>query len=141
MSDSPVVMLVVEDNPADVAFFQEAVDASAVSAQLHVVDNGGDALAFLRREGRFADAPRPDVVVLDLNVPVRNGCEIMQDMKADSALGQIPVAVLTTSTSERDVTNLYTAGRCRYLVKTSDLKQVLSIAAEIHALGLAFRPA
>lgn len=141
MSDLPVVMLVVEDNPGDVVLFQEAVETAKLPVRLHVVDNGGDAMAFLRRQGRFADAPRPDVVVLDLNVPVRNGREILQDMNADKVLGQIPVAILTTSSSERHVTALYTAGRCRYLVKPADFARMVSIAAEIHALGLALRPA
>jgi two-component system response regulator len=141
MSDSPVAMLVVEDNPADVVFFREAVDAAGLRARLHVVDNGGDALAFLRRQGRFGDAPRPDVVVLDLNIPVRNGCEVLQEMKADSSLAHIPVAILTTSSSEGHVANLYTPGRCRYLVKTPDFDALSSAAAEIHALALAFRGA
>jgi len=139
MSDLPVMMLLVEDNPGDVVFFQEAVNDSGVSAELNVVDNGDDALAFLRRHGRFAEAPRPDVVVLDLNLPVKNGCEVLQDMMADGLLNQIPVVILTTSSSERNLTKLYTAGRCRYEVKTPDLDQLSSIVVEIHALALAFR--
>jgi two-component system response regulator len=134
-------MLIVEDNPADVVFFREAVEVSAVSAQLHVVDNGGDAMAFLHQQGRFATAPRPDVVVLDINVPVKNGSEVLQDMKTDGALNQIPVMILSTSSSERHMTNLYTAGRCRYYVKTPDFSLLSSIVAEILTFALACRPA
>ena len=141
MSNSPVVMLVVEDNPADVFFFREAVDAAHLSAQLHIVDNGGDALDFLRRQGQFTESPRPDVVILDLNVPVKNGQEVLMEMRADGLLSQIPVMILTTSSSERNVTKLYTTGRCLYQVKTADLHRLSDIAAEIHAFALAFRPA
>ncbi len=139
MTDGSLVMLVVEDNPADVLFFQEAVDAAGLSARLHIVDNGGDAIAFLRRQKQFAEAPRPDVVVLDLNIPVRNGREVLRDMMGDDSLSRIPVAILTTSTSERDMTGSYTHGLCRYFVKTPDFKALTSLAVEIHNFALRLR--
>ena len=139
MNDSPVVMLIVEDNYADVVFFQEAVAAAALSVDLRVVNNGGDAVEFLRRRGRFAEAPRPDVVILDLNLPVKSGREVMQDMMADESLGRIPVAILTTSTYEDDLATLYTPGRCEYFVKVPDFRQLASVAARIYALALKFR--
>ena len=140
MSDSPVVMLVVEDNPADVLFFQEAVEAVDLFARLHVVDNGGDAITFLRRQGQFVGAPRPDIVILDLNIPVKNGREVLQEIRSDGMLNQIPVMILTTSSSERDVIGFYTAGRCRNREKTPDLAKLSSIAAEAHAFAIASRP-
>jgi CheY-like chemotaxis protein len=131
MSDT--VMLLVEDNPADVVFFQEALQATGLPARVEVVDNGEDAMQFLLRRGRWAAAPRPDVVVLDLNVPMRNGQEVLVDLAGDTDLNTIPVAVLTTSTSETCVTELYPAGRCLYFVKTADFKQLQEIVRKIAA--------
>ena len=98
-----VVLLVVEDNPADVVFFREAMEATRTPSTLHVVGDGGEAMRFLRREAPYADAPRPDVIVLDLNLPIKKGQEVMKEMAGDPALKGIPVAVLTTSTSEAPV--------------------------------------
>jgi CheY-like chemotaxis protein len=129
----------VEDNPADLAFFREALASAALPVQLHAVNNGGDAMAFLRRQGRFPDAPRPDVVILDLNVPVRSGRELLVDMAGDGTLCQIPIVILTTSTFERDIVTLYTRGRCRYEVKTANFDKLTAIAAGAHAFGLSCR--
>ena len=139
MNDGCVAMLMVEDNPGDVVLFREAVACTALSVQLHVVNNGGDAMAFLRRQGKFADATRPDVVVLDLNTPIRSGREVLQDMKADPTLCQIPVMILTTSGVDQDVVDLYTPGRCRYEVKSALFRDLAAIVARIHAFGLSCR--
>lgn len=139
MKEGSVLILVVEDNPADVVFFEEAVKSAGVSAQLHAIDNGGDALAFLQRRGEFVNAERPDVVVLDLNIPVRNGREVLESMSADPLLRQIPVAILTTSESEEHLVQLYPAGLCRYMVKTGDFERLQGLVAEIHALAVAVR--
>lgn len=135
MRDSRVVMLLVEDNPADVFFFREAVDATGLPVCLRVVDNGDAALAFVRRQGQFADADQPDVMVLDLNVPVRNGREVLEGMAADGTLRQIPVVIFTTSETEEHLVQLYPAGRCRYMVKTSDFDRLKGIVGEIFALA------
>ena len=136
-----LVMLEVEDNPADAAFLSEAVQASQTPATIHVVENGRDAMRFLRRETPFPDAPRPDVVVLDLNLPIKNGREVLAEMASDPALNTIPVAILTTSASEAHVCEIYSPGRCVYLSKTADFKQLQIIVRRIaaHAIGLLHR--
>jgi CheY-like chemotaxis protein len=128
-----LVMLVVEDNPADVVFFREAVEAARLPSAMHVVADGSDALKFLRRQPPFADAPRPDVIVLDLNLPIKNGQEVLVEIAADPELNTIPVAVLTTSTSETCVCDLYPAGRCLYFTKTEEFKRLQEIVRKIAA--------
>jgi CheY-like chemotaxis protein len=132
-----IVMLVVEDNPADVVFLEEAVEASRTPARMHVVGDGDDALRFLRRQAPHGDAPRPDVIVLDLNVPVKNGREVLAEMAADPELQTIPVAVLTTSTSESWVCDLYPPGQCKYFFKTEKFQLLQEIIRNIaeHARG------
>jgi CheY-like chemotaxis protein len=128
---SHVAVLLVEDNPGDVVLFREALAATGLSAQVHVVEGGDDAIWFLRRQHRFADAPRPHVVVLDLNVPTRNGREVLMEMASDPALNTIPVAVLTTSTSEAHVSGMYPRGRCLYFTKTGDFTRLQDIVRQI----------
>ncbi len=113
-------MLVVEDNPADVAFFNEAIEASGAAVAVRVVSNGEDALRFLRRQSPYAEEPRPDLFVLDLNLPLKNGKDVLAGMMEDPTLRKIPVAILTTSSSETHVCDNYTDGRCIYFVKTDD---------------------
>jgi CheY-like chemotaxis protein len=124
-------MLVVEDNPADVAFLNEAIEAVQTPLVLHVVTNGEDALRFLRRDKPFADAPRPDVMVMDLNLPIKNGKEVLAEMMSQPALRTMPVAILTTSSSEWRMCSTYTDGRCRYFVKTDEFGQLQNIVREI----------
>ncbi|MDD4888609.1 MAG: response regulator [Phycisphaerae bacterium] len=126
-----LVMLVVEDNPADVAFFKEALDEAGAQAAMHVVDNGADALRFLRREPPYADAVRPDILVLDLNLPVMNGHEVVKAMIADERLRAMPVAILTTSRSEVHVCFGYPENRCLYFVKTADFAELKRIVRQI----------
>lgn len=129
----PIIMLVVEDNKADVVFFNEAVLASQTPAAIHVIDNGHDAMHFLRRRPPFADAPRPDVVVLDLNIPLRNGHDVLIEMAGDRLLRTIPVAILTTSTAETHVCDVYPPGRCLYFAKTDDFRRLQEIVQQIAA--------
>ena len=137
MSHEQLMMLVVEDNPADVLFFREAVDATGIAADVEVVSNGEDALRFLRRQPPFADAPAPDVLVMDLNVPVKNGKELLADMMGEPALRTIPVAILTTSTSDGHLCETYTPGRCVYLTKTDQFDRLQDYVRRIaaHARG------
>jgi CheY-like chemotaxis protein len=127
----PIVMLVVEDNPADVLFFNEAIEASHTPALVHVVWNGDDAMRFLRRTPPFGTAPQPDVMVLDLNLPIKTGKEVLAEMAADPALQRIPVAILTTSSSERFLCNSYPKGRCIYFTKTDEFSRLQEIVGEI----------
>jgi len=132
-----LVMLLVEDNPADVLFLREAIEATGVASALEVFSNGEDALRFLRRQPPFADARRPDVMVMDLNVPVKNGKELLTDMMLEPKLRTIPVAILTTSSSESHLCDSYTPGRCLYFTKTDEFEQlqdrVRQIAAHAHS--------
>lgn len=131
-----IIMLVVEDNPADVLFLEEAVEVSQTKAKLHVVGDGNEAMLFLRRRGDHLEAPRPDVIVLDLNVPIKNGREILTEMAGDPELRTIPVAILTTSTSETWICDLY-PGPCKYFYKTEKFQQLQEIVKAIadHAKG------
>jgi len=124
-------VLLVEDNLADVVFFEEAAQAAAAPAELHVVHDGHEALRFLRRQGPFEGAPRPDVIVLDLNIPIKRGHEVLTEMVADPDLRDIPVAVLTTSTSERHVCQVLPPGRCLYFVKTDEFSRLQDIIRQI----------
>jgi CheY-like chemotaxis protein len=128
---SELVMLLVEDNPADVMLVQEAIEANDMRTIQHIVGDGFEAMQFLRREEAHADAPRPDVVILDLNLPIKTGQEVLKEMAADAALRDIPVAVLTTSTSETWVCKFYPPGRCAYFVKTDDFGRLREIVREI----------
>jgi CheY-like chemotaxis protein len=127
----PIVVLMAEDNRADVVLFREAVEASQTAAEIHVVTNGAEAMRFLRRKAPFDRAPRPDIVVLDLNLPLKNGQEVIVEMAAEIELNTIPVAILTTSTSETCICELYPAGRCLYLTKTDDFKRLQDIVRQI----------
>ena len=130
---SHVAMLLVEDNPGDVLLFREALEATGLSAKVHVVEGGDEAIWFLRRQKRFVGAHRPDVVVLDLNVPTRNGREVLVEMASDPALNTIPVAVLTTSTFDAHVCGTYPRGLCLYFTKTGDFKGLQDIVRQIAA--------
>jgi two-component system, chemotaxis family, response regulator Rcp1 len=134
---SNLVILIVEDNPADVVLFTEALEDAHTPADLHGVSNGEDALRFLRQKAPFAGAPRPDVIVLDLNLPVKSGREVLAELSAEPALNGTPVAILTTSQSEADVCDTYPIGRCRYFVKTGDFIALVEIVKTILGFALA----
>jgi chemotaxis family two-component system response regulator Rcp1 len=112
-----VEILLVEDSPVDVLITREAFAEFKILNTLHVVEDGVEALAFLRREGKYADAPRPDMILLDLNLPRKNGREVLAEIKADPKLKSIPVAILTTSHSEQDVLQAYDSYANCYIVK------------------------
>jgi two-component system, chemotaxis family, response regulator Rcp1 len=128
---APIVMLVAEDNPADVVYFNEALEASETRADVRVVNNGRDVLRYMRREAPFHAAASPDILVLDLNLPIKNGHDVIQEMMADPELKEIPVAILTTSTSESYLCAKYTPGRCVYFTKTDDFKRLQEIIKRI----------
>lgn len=130
---NPLTILLVEDNLADVVLFREALESAGVPARVEVVDNGRDPMRFLSRQGRFARAPRPDVIVMDLNLPIRNGQEALREIASDPGLNTIPVAVLTTSTFEECVCEMYPAGRCLYFSKTDEFSRLQDIVRQIAA--------
>ena len=123
----PVEILLVEDNPADVRLTREALKDAKVTNSLHVAMDGMDAMAFLRHEGKHADAPRPDLILLDLNLPKKDGREVLADIKKDENLKRIPVVILTTSQSEQDILKTYNLHANCYITKPVDLEQFFSV--------------
>jgi CheY-like chemotaxis protein len=107
MNVIPAQILLVEDSPTDIELTVEAFAEARVANELHVVRNGEDALRFLRREDEYADAPCPDIVLLDWNLPRMNGAEVLEAIRADERLTHIPVVILTTSSSDEDVARSY----------------------------------
>jgi len=119
---SPIELLLVEDDPGDVLMTTEALEESKLLTSLHVVRDGEDAVAFLRQEGTHADAPRPDLILLDLNLPRLDGREVLAIIKADPDLRRIPVVVLTTSEAEEDVLRSYDLHANAYVTKPVDFE-------------------
>jgi len=127
----PIRVLLVEDNPADVRLTEEAFKEGRVMNDLSVVSDGMEAMEFLRREGKYAHAPRPDLVLLDLNLPRKNGREVLEEIKSDPELRRIPVMVLTTSKAEQDLHNAYNLHANCYVTKPVDLDQFLNVVRSI----------
>lgn len=126
-----VEILLVEDNPGDVRLTREAMREAKVANTLHSVADGVEALQFLRREGPFADAPRPDIILLDLNLPRKDGREVLSELKADPDLRMIPVVVLTTSRAEEDVIKSYQLYANCYISKPVDLEEFMAVVRAI----------
>lgn len=125
---APLEILVVDDNEDDVLLLQESFrDLSSVNL-MHAVHDGEQALAFLRREGEFSAAQRPGLVLLDINMPKKNGFEVLAEMKGDPALRAIPVVMLTTSSRDADVLNAYTGGACSFVTKPVSFDRLKQIA-------------
>lgn len=132
----PVEILLVEDNPGDVRLTQEVFKEGKVSNILNIVYNGEEAMDFLRQEGRFANAPRPDIILLDLNLPRKDGREVLAEIKADPDLKRIPVVVLTTSQAESDLIQSYNLHANCYIVKPVDLDQFINVVKTIEGFWL-----
>ena len=133
----PIEILLVEDNPGDARLTQEALREGKIRNNLHHAREGVEALAFLRREGEYAKAPKPDLVLLDLNLPRKDGREVLAEMKQDSRLRTIPVVVLTTSEAENDIVRSYELHANCYITKPVGLEQFISIVREIETFWLA----
>ncbi|HYO45843.1 MAG TPA: response regulator [Gemmatimonadota bacterium] len=129
----PSDVLLVEDNPSDVYLTQVAFRRRSSESQIHVVEDGIQAMAFLRRELPYGNAPRPDLVLLDLNLPRKDGHKVLEEMKADPGLRGIPVIVLTTSTAEADVTRCYECHANCYIVKPLDFDHFERVVHEIES--------
>ena len=127
----PIEILLVEDNPADVRLTQEALREGKVKNSLNVARDGTEALAFLRRQGPHASAPRPDLILLDLNLPKKDGREVLAEIKSDDELKTIPVVVLTTSSAELDILKSYSLHANCYITKPVDLEQFVSVVKAI----------
>ena len=116
-----IEILLVEDNPADIRLAQEAFKDAKVHNILYTVGDGVEAMAFLRREGKYADAPRPDLILLDLNLPKKDGREVLAEIKTDEHLKLIPVVILTVSKAEEDILKTYNLHANCYISKPVDL--------------------
>ncbi len=127
----PVEILLVEDSPTDALLAKEALELSKIANTLHVVKDGVEAMAFLRGEAPFEEAPRPGLVLLDLNLPRKDGREVLSEIKTDEALKRIPVIVLTTSESEADVVKAYGLHANCYIVKPVDFEKFAQIVTSI----------
>jgi len=127
----PLEILLIEDNPGDVRLTREAMKEGKVLNQLNVVMDGVEAMAYLRTEGKYKDATRPDLVLLDLNLPKKNGREVLQEIKEDPDLKRIPVVVLTISKNEQDILRSYDLHANCYITKPVDLEQFISVVKAV----------
>lgn len=136
MSSSPIEILLVEDNPGDVRLTQEVLKEGKVHNKLSIVENGVEALSFLRKEGDYKDSPTPDLILLDLNLPKKDGREVLLEIKNDNDLKKIPVVVLTTSQAEEDVLKVYNLNANCYVSKPVDLGQFIDVVKSIEDFWL-----
>jgi CheY-like chemotaxis protein len=132
-----VEILLVEDNPGDVRLTREALKDAKVVNNLSVVADGEAALEFLRRRGKYATAPRPDIVLLDLNLPRKDGREVLEEIKRDEALMTIPVVVLTTSKAEEDIVRSYRLHANCYITKPVDFGRFMEVVRQLENFWLA----
>jgi CheY-like chemotaxis protein len=132
----PIEILLVEDNPGDARLTREALRDARVRNNLHVVPDGVEALAYLRREGKHATAAAPDLILLDLNLPKKDGREVLGEIKNQDAFKHIPVVILTTSQAERDIVESYRLRANAYITKPVDLEQFLKVVQSIEHFWL-----
>jgi two-component system, chemotaxis family, response regulator Rcp1 len=130
-SASPIEVLLVEDSPGDVRLTREAFKDAKVHISLHVASDGAEAMAFLGREGSYVNAPRPDLILLDLNLPKKDGREVLEEIKESASLKTIPVVILTTSASEEDILRSYRLHANCYITKPVDLAGFLKVVKSI----------
>jgi CheY-like chemotaxis protein len=130
-SSLPIEVLLVEDDPGDVLMTQEAFEEHKVRNKLNVVQDGEEALAYLRREGKYAEATRPDLILLDLNLPRVDGREVLQVIKEDHDLRRIPVVVLTTSQADEDIMRSYSLHANAYVTKPVDFDSFIAVVRQI----------
>jgi two-component system, chemotaxis family, response regulator Rcp1 len=133
---APIDVLLVEDSVGDVRLTREAFKDAKVHIKLHVAADGAEAMAFLKREGPHADAPRPDLILLDLNLPKKDGREVLKEIKESPTLGIIPVVILTTSASEADILRTYQLHANCYITKPVDLDGFLTVVKSIDSFWL-----
>jgi two-component system, chemotaxis family, response regulator Rcp1 len=132
----PVEILLVEDNPGDERLTREALKEGKVYSNLHWVKDGVEAMEFLRRQGKYSSVPRPDIILLDLNLPKKDGREVLQDIKNDPELKRIPVVVLTTSKAEEDVLRTYNLHANCFVTKPVDLEKFIVVVKSIDVFWL-----
>jgi CheY-like chemotaxis protein len=136
MNEREIEILLVEDNPGDARLTMEALREAKVHNRLHHVTDGIEALAFLRRQGKHAKAVRPDLILLDLNLPRKDGREVLSEIKSDDSFRRIPVVVLTTSQAEEDILRAYNLNANCYVTKPVDLDQFIKVVQTIEDFWL-----
>ncbi len=130
------IILLVEDSKADIRLVQEVLKTSTVPHQLMIVRNGMDAMAYLRKEGEFSESPRPNLIILDLNLPRKDGREVLAEIKSDPDLKRIPVIVLTTSSNDEDIQESYDLYVNCYITKSRNLKDLFKLVKGIESFWL-----
>ncbi|MGA2159771.1 MAG: response regulator [Dehalococcoidia bacterium] len=136
IASKPVDVLLVEDNPGDVRLTREALKDAKLAINLHVAGDGVEAIAFLRRDKEYASKPRPDLILLDLNLPKKDGREVLADIKNDPDLRRIPVVIVTTSKAEEDILRSYDLHANCYVTKPLDLDQFVKVVHSIEQFWL-----
>lgn len=132
----PINILLVEDNPGDIRLTEEVLKEGEIRNNLNVVMDGEDALVFLRKEGKYKNMITPDIILLDLNLPKKDGREVLEEIKTDPALLSIPVIVLTTSSAEQDILNMYNHHANCYITKPVDFDQFINVIRSIENFWL-----
>ncbi|HAM38904.1 MAG: response regulator [Elusimicrobia bacterium RIFOXYC2_FULL_34_12] len=132
----PIDILLVEDNPADVRLTTEALKEDKIFNNINVVPDGVEAMAYLRKEGKYTNTVRPDLILLDLNLPKKDGREVLKEIKSDDSLKTIPVVILTVSKSEEDILKTYNLHANCYITKPVDLNQFMKVAKVIQEFWL-----
>jgi CheY-like chemotaxis protein len=135
-SPKVIDILLVEDNPGDVRLAQEALKESKIRNRLYVVEDGVEAMDFLRQQGKYGGVPRPDLILLDLNLPRKSGREVLTEVKSDESLKRIPVVVLTVSKAEEDIMKCYSNHANCYITKPLDFSQFMEITKSIEEFWL-----
>jgi CheY-like chemotaxis protein len=133
---APIEILLVEDNPGDVRLAREALKESKVTNNVHVVEDGEAAMEFLRKQNKYQNVPRPDLVLLDLNLPKKDGREVLAEIKADDDLKRIPVVMLTISKAEEDIIRAYDLHVNCYITKPIDLDQFMKVVRTVEDFWL-----
>ncbi len=132
----PIEILLVEDNPGDVRLTREALSESKIRNRISVVPDGEEAMAFLRREGKYEDAPRPDLILLDLNMPRKDGREVLTEVKRNPEFKRIPVVILTSSSAEQDIVQSYNLHANAYVTKPVGFEQFVSVVKQVEDFWL-----
>ena len=131
-----IEILLVEDNEGDIGLVEEVFQEAKIRNNLHIAEDGEEAMLFLHKEGKFSDVPRPDIILLDLNLPRKDGREVLKEIKEDSSLKRIPVVVLTTSKAEEDILKSYDLHANSYITKPVDFDQFIKVIKSIEDFWL-----
>ena len=132
----PVEILLVEDNEGDVGLIEEVFEEAKIRNNIHVAEDGEEAVLYLRGEGKFSGSPRPDIILLDLNLPKKDGREVLKEIKEDDNLKNIPVVILTTSNAEKDILRAYDLHANAYITKPLDFDQFIMVVGSIENFWL-----